>query len=440
MDGAIGVNSVPGLGSRFWFILPLTPCESVEPVTPSWDISGKRVLIVDDNATNRYILSIYLNRWEMAFSEADNGSTALTHLQTSAQHGVEYDLILLDMQMPVMDGLTLAKHLAQIPALANLPIILLSSGDHLEHSDYQDTKIIQHLTKPVRQWRLFDAMVNALQGGVTIISKPERIAIQRHSYQGKKVLVVEDEKINQKVIVAKLGKFDIVPDLAENGRLALDKLAHNTYDLILMDCQMPVLDGYATTAELRLLEARLGIPPQPVIALTANVLDGERKKCLAAGMDDYLSKPIVTEQLTAVLASRLGNQPAEITPTLSVAPAASDQAVWDAVAALDNLDGDSALLDEMIALFLIEGPKQLAELSRVQAEGDLPVLARAAHTIKGTVSCFFAAPAKDCASVLEQAARSGQSADYQAMTDALTNAVTDLINNLRLVKNSTNPG
>ena len=435
MGGAIGVNSVPGAGSCFWFILPLTPCESVEPVTPSYDISGKRVLIVDDNATNRYILSIYLNRWGMAVSEADNGNAALTHLQTSVQQGVVYDLMLLDMQMPVMDGLTLAKHLAQIPALANLPIILLSSGDHLEHSDYQGTRIVQHLIKPVRQWRLFDAMVNALQGHLAAIPTPERIAIQRPSYQGKKVLVVEDEKVNQKVIVAKLGKFDIVPDLAENGRLALDKLAHNTYDLILMDCQMPVLDGYATTAELRLLEARLGIPHQPVIALTANVLEGERKKCLAAGMDDYLSKPVVTEQLTAMLASRLGNQPAEITPPLIVAPAVSDPAVWDATATLDNLGGDSAFLDEIIALFLIEAPKQLGELSRVQAEGDLPALARVAHTIKGTVSCYFAAYAKDCASVLEQAARSGEPADYQAMTDALTNAVTDLIDSLRLVKN-----
>ncbi|MEI6335002.1 MAG: CHASE domain-containing protein [Methylococcaceae bacterium] len=442
MGGTIGVNSIPGAGSRFWFTLPLTPCKSVEPVTSSWHIFGKRVLIVDDNATSRYILSIYLNRWGMAVSEADNGSTALTHLQTSVQQGGGYDLILLDMQMPVMDGLTLAKTLAQTPALANLPIILLSSGDQLEQADYQGTGIVQHLMKPVRQLQLFEAMVNALQGGLAAIPKPERIAIQRPSYQGKKVLVVEDEKVNQKVIVAKLAKFDIVPDLAENGQLALDKLAHSSYDLILMDCQMPVLDGYAATAKLRLLEARLGSPRQPVIAITANVLDGEREKCLAAGMDDYLSKPVVTEQLTAMLASRLGNQPAEMTPPLSVAPAASasDQAIWDATAALDNLDGDSALLDEMIALFLIEGPKQLAELSRAQTEGDLPVLARAAHTIKGAVACFFAASAKDCASVLEQAARSGQSADYQAMTDALTNAVTDLINSLQLVKNSTNLG
>ena len=123
----------------------------------------------------------------------------------------------------------------------------------------------------------------------------------------KKILVVEDNKINQKVIVAKLAKFGIVPDVAENGQIALDKLAHCIYDLIFMDCHMPVMDGYAATRELRLLEISQGKPHQTVIALTANALEGEREKCLAAGMDDYLSKPIVSEQLTNLLADRFSS-------------------------------------------------------------------------------------------------------------------------------------
>jgi len=197
---------------------------------------------------------------------------------------------------------------------------------------------------------------------------------------------------------------------------------------------MPIMDGYTATRELRLMETRKGLPHQTVIALTANALEGEREKCLAAGMDDYLTKPIVSEQLTAILASRLGNQTAEITPPLSVATVLSEQDVWDATAVLDSLDGDGILLDEMIALFLSEGPKLLGELAKVQAEGNLPELANAAHAIKGTVAQFYAEQAKACALLLEQTARSGQSADYLGMTDALIKAVEDLINNLGLWK------
>ncbi len=438
MGGAIGVDSNPGQGSCFWFTLPLTQSKGNQGSAPSYVLSyvlsGKRTLIVDDNATNRKILSTYMGLWGLEVSEVDSGSTALIHLQNSVLQGITYDLVLLDMQMPVMDGLTLTKCLAQIPALANLPIILLSSGDHLEQADYQGTRIVRHLMKPVRQLQLYEAIVNALEGGLAVTPKPERIAIQQPSYQGKKVLVVEDNKINQKVIVAKLRKFDIVPEVAENGQLALDKLAQCAYDLIFMDCHMPIMDGYTATRELRLMETRKGLPHQAVIALTANALEGEREKCLAAGMDDYLTKPIISEQLKAILASRLGKQTAEITPPLSVATALSEQDVWDATAVLDSLDGDGTLLDEMIVLFLSEGPKLLGELAKVQAEGNLPELANVAHAIKGTVVQFYAEQAKACALLLEQTARSGQSADYLGMTDALIKAVEDLINNLGLWK------
>jgi len=438
MGGAIGADSNPGQGSCFWFTLPLTQSEGNPASAPSYDLSGKRTLIVDDNATNRKILSTYLGLWGLEVSEVDSGSAALMHLQNSALQGKTYDLMLLDMQMPVMDGLTLAKCLAQIPALANLPIILLSSGDQLEHADYQDTGIVQRLLKPVRQMQLYDAMANALQGIAPAASKTAQPENQLPSYQGKKVLVVEDNKINQKVIVAKLAKFDIIPEMVENGLLALDKLAQTSYDLIFMDCHMPVMDGYTATRELRLMETRKDLPHQLVIALTANALEGEREKCLAAGMNDYLTKPIVTEQLSAILAGRLGVQPAEIQPTLvneNFAPIAINTIVWDATAALNHLEGDRALLEEMIAIFLIEAPKQLSELARFSAEGDLSALANTAHAIKGAVGHFYSAKATACASHLEKTARGGQSADYKGMTKALIKAVKDLINNLGTVEN-----
>jgi CheY-like chemotaxis protein/HPt (histidine-containing phosphotransfer) domain-containing protein len=286
------------------------------------------------------------------------------------------------------------------------------------------------MLKPVRQLQLFDAVTNALQCVKEVTIKPDAATIQVPKYPGKKVLVVEDNKINQKVIVAKLAKFDIVSEIAENGQVALTKLAHNVYDLILMDCQMPVMDGYTATRELRRLETGKGLPHQTVIALTANALEDEREKCLAAGMDDYLAKPIISEQLMAILACRLVTQQNEVAPGLlyeKLTPVENNMMIWNEAAALKQLGGDSDLLDEMIELFLLESPKQLSELSRFQAEGDLLALADTAHAIKGTITYFCADKAKEHASVLEKTARSGASADFHSMTDALIGAVTDLM-------------
>ncbi|MEI6544382.1 MAG: response regulator, partial [Methylococcales bacterium] len=314
MGGTIGVSSIPGKGSCFWFTLPLTKSGSDDPSISlhANDLSGKRILIVDDNATNRSILNSYLKSWGLTVSEADSGSAALMQLQTSTLQGISYDLILLDMQMPVMDGLTLAKCLTQIPALNHLTIILLSSDNQVEPADYQGTSIIQRLFKPLRQMQLYDAIVNALKGrkqNPDSNNPPVDAETNLPNYQNKKVLVVEDNKINQKVIVAKLKKFNIVPDVEENGQLALDKLKQCRYDLVFMDCHMPVMDGYTATRELRLLESRQNLPRQTVIALTANALEGERDKCLAAGMDDYITKPIVSSRLMTLLNDKLGEQP-----------------------------------------------------------------------------------------------------------------------------------
>jgi CheY-like chemotaxis protein/HPt (histidine-containing phosphotransfer) domain-containing protein len=340
------------------------------------------------------------------------------------------------MQMPVMDGLILANCLAQIPTLAKTPIILLSSGDQLNAAaDYQNTNIVQRLIKPVRQIQLLDAIINALQGNLEATKKVAKPAIQLPNYAGKKILIVEDNKINQKVIVAKLSKFGITTDIAENGQIALDKWGQNTYDLILMDCQMPVMDGFVTTRQIRLIETKMDLPHQMVIALTATAIEGDSEKCLAAGMDDYLSKPIIDEQLIEILAQRLGTESAESTFTSAVDDNPVVESVWDELTALNNLGDDEELLYDIIELYLIEAPKQLVDLSSLQQQGSLLELANIAHTIKGTSSNFYANQVTECASVLEKAARSQQPADFYTLTKALIDAVTNLLNQLKIAHN-----
>ena len=439
MGGNIGVDSVVGVGSCFWFTLPLEQSECSETSQHHYDLSGKRTLVVDDNATNRNILTNYLSSWGLAVTEAENGSAALMILQTSAIQGLIYDLILLDMQMPIMDGLTVAKCLVHVPALAEIPIILLSSGDLFELADYQGTRIVQRLLKPVRQLQLFDAIANALQNIVEkpVISEQPELALP--SFHDKKVLVVEDNKINQKVIIAKLAKFNIYPDLAENGQMALDKLAQNRYDLILMDCQMPIMDGYMATRELRLLEIKNKQFHQIVIALTANALEGEREKCLASGMDNYLAKPIISQQLIEMLEYYLGDKAVENDRVFINEDRFSMEApklIWDESRALKQLDGDKELLTDMIDLFLMEAPKQLMVLTKQQTENDFSTIAQIAHNIKGTIAHFCADEAKACAIKLEQAARNEQSEDLQKLIEALVNAVTDLINQLLRTKSA----
>ena len=435
MGGTIGVDSVENQGTCFWFTLPLKQSEALPAGKPIYDLSGKRALIVDDNATNRNILSHYLSNWGVTVGEADNGTTALIALQTSASHGSIYDVIVLDMHMPVMDGITLAKCLAQIPGLDNIPILLLSSSNQMNLVDYQQTNIVQHLLKPVRQAQLFDALVNALQGVSHNMLKPDHIALDRpnyHDYQDKKVLVVEDNKTNQKVIVAKLEKFNIVPELAENGQLALVKLMQHRYDLIFMDCHMPIMDGYNATRQLRLLETSRGLPRQTVIALTANALSDDRAKCLAVGMDDYLSKPLVTSQLRVLLAKYFdADSSSSVLVSDTKVPVTADLRVWDEATALMHLQDDKELLLEMIPLFLMESATQLNDLAHLYAAGDLPGLADTAHSLKGGAALFYAAPVIACAQRLEDSARRGQAADYQSLIDDLDKETTTLINTLQ---------
>jgi PAS domain S-box-containing protein len=432
MHGTIGVESTLGQGTCFWFTLPLQPVDR-NAVKPFTDFSGKRALVVDDNDTNRKILRHYLQHWGMLVSEVDNAPAALAELETAAQQGAAYDILLSDLHMPDMDGYALARAILGSPLAAATPRLLLSSGGMGSEAERLELGFSQSLLKPVRQAQLFDAIASALQTPVKKALAPVKTADDLPDYSRKRILAVEDNKVNQKVILGILGKFQCIPDLAENGREALDRLAQQTYDLVLMDCQMPVMDGYEAVRTLRDQELLHHAPRTPVVALTAHAADGEREKCLAAGMDDFLSKPIVRPELAKVLARWLGDitRCEIITDTEKAVADNPAGPCWDEATALKRLDNDHELLIDMIDLFLAETPAKMLELEEALVCGDHSALADAAHAIKGMAGHFCAEQLYNSAAYLEHCARQDNPSDFQQMTRNVKDAAIELADALR---------
>jgi len=314
MGGTIGVESEPGVGSRFWFTakLGLGPKDFEKPVSRE-DLKGLRVLIVDDNATNRKILSLQTQSWEMTSLDVPGGAEALEALHQAVHENRPFQLALLDMQMPEMDGLELTRLIKSDPSLSDTRLVMLTSMGHPGHVwAAREAGVMAYLTKPVKQSNLFNCLLNVMGG---IESTPQTGTTEdAASLAGltpaeKRILLVEDNIVNQKVASMQLKKLGFEPDLASNGLEALRAIAQNTYQLILMDCQMPEMDGFEATAAIRESERGTG-RHQRIIAMTAHAMAGDRERCLQAGMDDYLSKPIHRPELLAMLARRGANRAA----------------------------------------------------------------------------------------------------------------------------------
>ncbi|QJD30614.1 response regulator [Methylococcus geothermalis] len=436
MGGNIRLESAPGQGSRFWFTLPLEHVAgAAAPALP--DFSHRRVLVVDDNATSRVILAHYLTHWGLEVDEANRGDTALAELEAAQRESRPYDLVLLDLHMPHMDGYGLARAMNAKPGLKEIPRLLLSSGGLASEAELRALGIARSLLKPVRQSLLFDAIADVLATQAREKPRtPDKSETILPAYEGRRVLVVEDNRVNQKVIVAMLAKFRIVPDVADNGQAALERLARSRYDLVLMDCQMPVLGGYEATQELRARERSAGSGRTPVVALTAHAATGEREKCLAAGMDDYLSKPISRDRLAEALERWLGLSVSNIEKTAD-GPEGRDGGPgpggpsWNRAEALARLDHDEELLAEMIGLCIEELPKHLAALREAGTRADTAALADAAHAIKGMAGHFCAEAVRELATRLEDQARTAGSAADPALMRALETAATRLLDDMR---------
>jgi len=362
MGGEIGIESAPGEGATFWFTARLEkqPLAAQVVRVPQVDLEGLRVLIVDDNATNRKILVHQTASWKLIPTEAEDGDRALKLLRAAAAENKPYDIVLMDMQMPIMDGLELARTIKADPSIAAVPLVLMPSfGQRGDGQIARNTGIAAYLTKPVRQSQLFDCLVTVLNRSdltsTELTAPPPSKLVTRHTLKegesrGRKlILIAEDNIVNQKVAVRQLQKLGYRADVVANGLEVIEALTRIPYDLVLMDCQMPDMDGYAATIAIRLREGHSR--HTPIIAMTANAMDGDRERCLSAGMDDYVSKPVKSEELHAKLDQWLLNHPQQAAIN-NDAVSAADSGVVDKELLLEAADGDNALLQDLVELYL----------------------------------------------------------------------------------------
>ena len=333
--GKVGVDSLPSQGSTFWFTARLTAAPAAgRPQSEVESKAGLRVLVVDDNAVNREIVAANLQAWGFDASLADSGTRALAILDEARQRQNRFDLAILDMQMPEMDGRQLAAEMRCRTDSVGVPLLILTSmSDPVHADDMARLGIHRVLTKPVRQSRLFDAMMDALADPSVAASRGDAEtrplpAVCVPSRRRGRVLLAEDNAINQLVASEILRKLGHECQVANNGREAVELTRRERFDCLLMDCHMPVLDGFAATRQIREDEAaRASQGPSsrlPIIALTANAIKGDREVCLAAGMDDYLAKPIQVEVLCSTLDRWLG-EPDDLSMTNASSPEDSTQ-------------------------------------------------------------------------------------------------------------------
>jgi signal transduction histidine kinase/DNA-binding response OmpR family regulator/HPt (histidine-containing phosphotransfer) domain-containing protein len=317
MDGHIGVHSELGHGSTFWFTAQLEKqaADARAPERFSRDLSNLHVLVVDDNATNRQILTRQIVSWNIKTGSAASGDEALAMLRSAAAEGTPYDVALLDVQMPGMDGWALARAIKADQTIVGTRLIVLTSlGQSLKAGELNEIGVDAYVSKPVKQSRLFDCLVNAI-GQTTaekMIAKPADAASvptasePNRQVEKVRILLAEDNIINQRVALGQLRNLGYRANAVSNGLEVLQALAQISYDIILMDCQMPEMDGYEATRAIRMREQNLQHPypwksPVYIIAMTANAMQGDREKCFAVGMEDYLSKPVRASELQAAL-------------------------------------------------------------------------------------------------------------------------------------------
>lgn len=425
MGGTVGVDSQPGEGSTFWVRLRLATATA--PIGPSdpdiHSLSRRRVLVVDDNQTNRLVLAAQLRAWDITADVAADATEALERLRAAAAGGDGYDMALLDMAMPGMDGIDLARTVRADPDLAGVRLLLLSSLT-VEVAAAIQAGFVARLTKPVRLSALYDALIRAVSPPIDARPLADAAPLLGVAPGSRgTLLIVEDHAINQEVAKGIAAKLGYGSDLAADGIEALEALQRRSYDAVLMDCHMPHMDGFQATVEIRRREKRGH--HIPIIAVTAAALTEDREKCLVAGMDDYLSKPIKAQELQSTLDRWIGGSNTArgdhlisgATPADAAPDGADvlDESQFDGLRQLATASGAPGLLRSFVDQYLDEAATQIAQLRRASAVGDTCQLKRLAHGLGGTSATVGASGVASACAVLEKAADRGELAGPEGL-------------------------
>jgi two-component system, sensor histidine kinase and response regulator len=396
MAGVFTVNTRVGHGTTFSFTLPLLSASNLK-LQQAMEISGLtglRLLIVEDNATNRDIVQSHALYWGMSADTTASALSALELLRNSSGGQQPYDLMIIDMKMAGMNGLELGRIIKTDPILAQIPLVMMTSTLFKgEAAEAKKIGFAAYLIKPIRKIDLHQCLLNALTPGITapVTEKPDDTHTTTTTLSAR-ILLAEDNPVNQEVAKYMLQGFGCTIDIAQNGVEALQAVKQKTYDLVLMDCMMPEMDGYAATAEIRRQQNTGQLTHFPIIALTANAIEGDREKCLIAGMDDYLAKPFKAQSLLRVIKSWLktsapiSTEATETSLTAEspvTAESILDVAALQTISALDS-NGSNDLLKRIISLYVDNAGSLLQALERGWSSGDLDAIRAASHTLKSS--------------------------------------------------------
>ncbi len=427
MGGRIGVNSVEGEGTTFWFtvVLRKQPAHAELPQGEEQEIKGIHVLFVDGNATNRRLLSTLFDSWGCSYEEAHDAESALAKLYAAVDEGNPFTVALLDMYIPGMTGEELGVKIKEDPILCDTILVMLTSlGKRVNATKLQEAGFAAFLTKPIKQSSLYDILITVLVKKERPLEKPDESIITSHSVkdagrQKIRILLAEDNVVNQEVAMKILEKFGYRADAVSNGHEVIKALESIPYDLVLMDCQMPEMDGYAATKIVRDMNTKVLNRNVPIIAMTANALPADRIKCIESGMDDYLPKPVKPADLAECIhkwISSAENEKLKIMASLVTDP--KDQ-VFDKEHLLERLMGDKAILPIIIEQFCNDLPERIDTLKKALHQGDALIVKIQAHSIESAAGNIGANALQKILLQIKTAAREKNLAKAASLISAL---------------------